>query len=71
MATQNNEIWVGIDDDRVLLSGAELESYLTQLDLDKQESLRLDNDLKQQDQLRSELLAKLGITADEAKLLLG
>lgn len=69
MATQNNQIWIGIDENKVILSGQELENYLAQLELDQQESLRLDNELKQQAQLKTELLARLGITENELKVL--
>jgi hypothetical protein len=70
MATQNNEIWIGIDDNKVLLSGAELENYLIQLDLDKLEAKRIEDELAAKAAQKSALLVKLGITAEEAVLLL-
>jgi hypothetical protein len=70
MASQNNEIWVGIDDNKVLLSGAELENYLIQLNLDKMEAKRIDDESAAKAAEKSALLLKLGITAEEAALLL-
>lgn len=47
------------------------EAEYAQVELDKIESKRIADDLAAQAATKSALLAKLGITAEEAKLLLG
>jgi hypothetical protein len=65
------DIYKGIDGERVKLEGNELAEYLAneaaalKKDTDDAQA-KLDRDIK-----KKELLAKLGITAEEAALLLG
>lgn len=72
MATQTpNEIWVQVGDERRLLEGAELEAFLAHKEeIAAQEQAKKDAEEKAATK-RQALLDKLGITEDEAKLLLG
>ena len=70
MATQN-KVFIQIDDQRIELTGAELEAF----NADKailQAEAQAEAEAKEAKQVaRTALLARLGITSDEAKLLLG
>jgi hypothetical protein len=73
MATKNpDSIFVNIDGESYELLGADLESYLLQNNLDKEEAAKFKSDelAKQtaQDLLKAKLLA-LGLTSDDVKLL--
>lgn len=71
MATVSKDIWVGIDDQKIKLEGKELQSYLAQLELDSAESERIKAEEQARIASREAVLAKLGLTSDEAVLLLG
>lgn len=71
MATKTDEIWIGEDDERRKLEGAELEAFLAD-----REAIRLQNEEREAEAkakatAKAELLDRLGISAEEAKLLLG
>lgn len=68
MATE--KIFVGIDSERVELTGAAKEAYLAQKELDLLEDERIAAKMQQKADARAALLERLGITAEEAKLLL-
>jgi hypothetical protein len=68
MATE--KIFVGIDSERVELTGAAKEAYLAQKELDFLEDERIAAKMQQKADARAALLERLGITAEEAKLLL-
>jgi hypothetical protein len=70
MATKTEEIWIGEDDARRKLEGAELDAFLADREAiekqkDEQEFLAAQRAVD-----KAALLDRLGITADEAALLL-
>lgn len=69
MATANN-LYVSINDDRIKLEGEALEAYLA----DQAQLAAYEAELKkirdEKEAARAAVLAKLGLTAEEAKLLL-
>jgi hypothetical protein len=74
MATVTNDIWVSNEEGQRKLDGAELEAFLAD-----RETTRLEIEKRKADEEfvaaqravdRAELLNRLGITADEAALLL-
>jgi len=68
MATTSNEIKIGIGDQVITLSGAELEAF----EADRASIVAYDESLKtERATAKAALLERLGITADEAALLLG
>jgi len=69
MAT-DNKIYVGIDDQVIELTGAKKVEFLAQRALDTAETLQRQSEAEAKTQAKAELLERLGITADEAKLLL-
>jgi hypothetical protein len=71
MATVSKDIWVGIDDQKIKLEGEALKSYLAQAELDSEESKRIKAEEEARIAKREAILAKLGLTIDEAALLLG
>jgi hypothetical protein len=71
MATVSKDIWVGIDDQKIKLEGEALKSYLAQAELDSEESQRIKAEEEARIAKREAVLAKLGLTSDEAALLLG
>jgi hypothetical protein len=70
MVTHNKEIWIQDGDEKRKLEGQELIDYEANIALVVAEveaaKIKAENDA----QLKSNLLVKLGITDDEAKLLL-
>lgn len=70
MVTASNEIWVGIDDQRVKLEGEELAAFLKQAELDALEKNRLEQEEADKLAKKSALLSKLGITEEDVKILL-
>jgi hypothetical protein len=66
----NEKIFIGIDDQRIELIGADKEAFLAdrQNRLDELAAQAAEAEAKAQ--AKAELLERLGITADEAKLLL-
>jgi hypothetical protein len=75
MATQSNEVQIQIGDEIKVLEGAELTEFndmRTQIEAEAKE-LRdaAEAEAKAKAEAKQALLDKLGITADEAKLLLG
>jgi hypothetical protein len=73
MATQTvkNEIWVGNDSTRTKLSGVELENYLIQKEKDDAEATLIEAQAKAKAATRQAIADRLGLTADELKVLLG
>jgi hypothetical protein len=69
MATANN-LYVSINDDRIKLEGEALEAYLAdQVQLAAYEA-ELKKIREEKEAARAAVLAKLGLTPEEAKLLL-
>jgi len=70
MATDSKDIWIQDGDEKRKLEGQELIDYKASIVLVVAEveaaKVKAENDAK----LKNDLLVKLGITADEAKLLL-
>jgi hypothetical protein len=66
MATAS-KIIIGIDDQIIELTGADKEAFLAQRAADR---LEYETAIETRAQAKAELLARLGITAEEAKLLL-
>ena len=65
-----NKIYVGIDHEKVELTGAELDAYLANREAIKAEKAKLEAEAKAKADAKAALLERLGITEDEAKLLL-
>ena len=70
MATQTNEVWIGEDDTRRKLEGAELEAFLADRKAIQDAAKAQEAEAKAKAEAKVALLAKLGITAEEAVLLL-
>ena len=71
MATQTHDIWIGEDDSRRKLEGSELETFLADREAVQNEINIREEELAAKAQAKAALLERLGITADEAALLLG
>ena len=71
MATATNEIWVSNEEGQRKLEGEELAAFLEQKAKDQVEAEKLQAKLQAKAAARAALLERLGITADEAALLLG
>lgn len=71
MATATNEIWVSNEEGQRKLEGEELAAFLEQKAKDQVEAEKLQAELQAKVAARAALLERLGITADEAALLLG
>jgi hypothetical protein len=69
MATES-KIIIGIDNEVIELTGADKEAFLAQKAKDQVEFEARQVDIEAKAQAKAELLAKLGITAEEAVLLL-
>ena len=70
MATQNKDVFVQINNQVIQLEGAEKEAYLIELDA-RNAKVRFEAaEAEAKASAKSALLNKLGITQDEAKLLL-
>jgi hypothetical protein len=69
MATES-KIVIGIDNEVIELTGADKEAFLAQKAKDQVEYEARQADIEAKAQAKAELLAKLGITAEEAVLLL-
>ncbi len=65
MTTQ--KIYVGIDNDKIELTGKAKEDYLAQLELDKQARLLLETEYKAKQDARASALTKLGEIAGLTK----
>jgi len=72
MATQSNteKILISVNDQVIELTGADKEAFLAQRALDQAEYEARQAEAEARAQAKAELLERLGITADEAKLLL-
>jgi hypothetical protein len=71
MATTTHEIWVSNEEGKRKLEGAELSAFLEQQAKDQLEAEKLQSQIKAKADAKAALLERLGITADEAALLLG
>lgn len=69
MATES-KIVIGIDDEVIELTGADKEVFLAQRVKDQTEYETRQAEIETKAQAKAELLVKLGITAEEAALLL-
>ena len=69
MAT-TNKILVGIDDKVIELKGADLEAFLADREAIANEMAIKEAEVQAKAQAKAVLLERLGITEDEAKLLL-
>lgn len=70
MATTTNEIWVSDEQGKRKLEGDELAAFLEQKAKDQLEAEKLQEEVKAKASAKAALLERLGITADEAALLL-
>ena len=70
MATKTDEIWIGEDDERRQLEGAELEAFLADREVIRLEVEKREAEAKANADAKAALLDRLGITEAEAKLLL-
>lgn len=68
MAT-TNKIFVGIDNDKIELTGADKEAFIAQREADQAEALLLEAEYKKKEEARKSALEKLaeiaGLTKDE------
>lgn len=71
MASQTNDIWIGEDDSRRKLEGVELAAFLADREAIQNEVKAREDEQKAKAMAKAALLERLGITADEAALLLG
>jgi hypothetical protein len=65
------KIYVAIDHERIELTGADKEAFLAQREIDLAAADAREAKEKEKAEAKAALLNRLGITADEAKLLLG
>jgi len=70
MATQSNQVKIHIDDQEIILSGDELELFEADRAREHQKYLQEIAEAQAKATAKAALLERLGITADEAKLLL-
>ena len=70
MATTILEIWGQTNGVRYQLKGTELENYLAEIANNEAEQIKSEAEAKAKALAKSELLKRLGLTEDEAKLLL-
>lgn len=70
MAIQNNEIYVQVNHERIKLEGVEKNNFLTEISklIELQESEKAETQARAE--AKAELLERLGITEQEAQLLL-
>jgi hypothetical protein len=66
----NEKIFIGIDNERIELTGADKEAFLADRQKRLDELAAQAAEAQAKAQAKAELLERLGITADEAKLLL-
>ena len=66
-----DSIFVQIDDQRVELLGEAKTAFLTQKALDDQEEAKHLAEIESKQSQRTALLERLGLTANEARLLIG
>ena len=70
MDTTTPEIWVSNEEGSRKLEGAELEAFLADREAINQEIAQREAEVQTKADARAALLERLGITEDEAKLLL-
>ena len=70
MATLNKDIFITVDGERKKLEGDQLDQFLAQKVLDQADTLKRETEAKTRATAKAALLDRLGITEDEAKLLL-
>jgi hypothetical protein len=70
MATQSNQIKIHIDNQEIILTGDELELFEADRAREHQRYLQEIAEAQAKATAKAALLERLGITADEAKLLL-
>ena len=71
MATKTDEIWIGEDDERRQLQGAELEVFLADREAIRLEIEEREAQAQAKATARQAVLDRLGITSEEAQLILG
>ena len=64
------EIWVGIDGERIKLEGEALEQFIAERDAYLEAEAKAKAEIAQKQAQRKAILERLGLTEDEAKLLL-
>ena len=69
MATE--KIFVGIDNDKIELTGADKEAFIAQREADNAERLLFETKYKEKQEAKQNILKKLGLTQDELETLLG
>jgi hypothetical protein len=70
MATKSNDIFVQINDEIIKLEGSDKEIYLAELDV-RNEKVKFEQaEVEAKAVQKAALLERLGITQDEARLLL-
>jgi hypothetical protein len=70
MVLTTNEIWIGEDDNRRQLQGSELEAFIADREALRLQTEKQETEAKAKASSKVALLERLGITADEAALLL-
>lgn len=64
------EIWVGINDQRVKLEGEALQAFIAQRDAYLLEKEKIEKEALEKEAERKNILQKLGLTQEEADILL-
>lgn len=64
------KIFIGVNNERIELTGADKEAFIAQRELDIQQENKRISEAKAKAAEKAALLDRLGITADEARLLL-
>ena len=67
---QMEKIFVAVDHERIELTGEDKKAFLAQREIDLAAAAAKEAEAEKKAQAKSALLKKLGITEDEAKLLL-
>lgn len=67
----NEEIWVGINDERVKLEGEALAQFIAQRDAYLEVQAEAEALAAEKEAKRQAILDRLGLTEEEAQLLLG
>lgn len=70
----SEKIYIGIDDKKIELKGKDLEAFLQQREKDQEEARLLEAEIEAKEQLKQSAIAKLaaiGLTEEEAKIIIG
>ena len=66
----NEKIFIGIDNERIELTGADKEAFLAQREADNAERQAFEAELAAKAEQKAAILERLGLTEDELKVVL-